>query len=227
MKKLFLLIAILAITSLQSFAQKQTFKIKKWYTSNSDDQLIFSWRNTNLAGAKMGIRFSYMLNSGAHFNYNFTKQIGVYSGLLMRNIGEAGKINNGTSTTVYRKLTYNIGVPLGVRLGDLKAKKFVAFGTGVDLVAFSKEKTWTAGSKRATKEKSYCTFDTATNRFVPFVFLAVQSKMIGIKYQMYLGSMYKNDVQKSNLQYISLYFDTGKGGKAGKKTAKKITGNSL
>jgi hypothetical protein len=202
---------IITLLLLTSTAEAGKVKIKKWYTSGSQDQFVFAFRPSNNANISPQIRFSYLLNGGTHLNYNFTNNIGFFTGLEGRNIGERYCIQSGVNTIAGKSVVYTSGIPIGIQLGNLTAHKTVSLGAGIDMVTFGKTKTWVDGDKQKTKAKSWAFFPNNTNRFVPFVFASVQYGKIGIKFQTYLNSFYKGDTNPNNLSYISFFFDLKSG----------------
>jgi hypothetical protein len=198
-----LITALLLIGS----AQAGKVKIKKWYLSGSQDQFVFALRPSNNAAISPTVRFSYLLNGGTHFNYNFNNNIGFFTGLEGRNVGERYCNTAGANTIVGKGVVYTSGIPVGIQFGNLMAHKSVSLGGGIDMVTFGKSKSWIDGDKKNTKVKKWDFFPNNTNRFVPFLFVSAQYSKIGFKFQTYLSSFYKGDTNPNHLSYISLFFD--------------------
>jgi hypothetical protein len=191
-----------------------TDRVGKTYLTNDDDGIIFSW--TQGGGYTSNIRFSMILNTGVKYNYNLTSKLGIYTGLTMKNVGKADRING----VVSRARNYYVGVPFGMRIGNLRKKTEVNVGGGIDFTLHHKEKIWVDGDKRDTKQKLNCAwFDNKYSPFVnPYIFGSFKVNGLGLKYQYYLQPFFKNG--NENLMFVSLLLDTGKGGRMGKANRK-------
>jgi hypothetical protein len=206
-----LIITLITAIIIAGSAQAGKVKIKKWYTSGSQDQFVFALRPSNNSAVTPQIRFSYLLNGGTHLNYNFNNNIGFFTGLEGRNIGERYCVTSGSSTVVGKSVVYTSGIPIGIQFGNLMAHKSVSLGGGIDMVTFGKYKSWIEGDKKNTKVKKWDFFPSNTNRFVPFLFVSAQYSKIGFKFQTYLNSFYKGDTNPNHLSYISIFFDLKSG----------------
>jgi hypothetical protein len=223
MKKAFFLLALLGI---QFMVQAYNFPFLKFantnrpgktYLTSDDDGIIFSW--TQGAGYTSNIRFSMIVNTGFKYNYNFTKNVAIYSGFSLKNVGMADRFGD----SVIRKRNYYAGIPIGLRLGNLKSRSEINIGGGVDFTIHHKEKFWTEGSKKSTKQKeNFAWFDNKYSPFVnPYVFGAFKLGGYGLKYQYYLQPFLKGG--NTNLMYISLLMDASNKssfGRPNKKTKK-------
>ena len=118
----------------------QTVPVGKFYFGNSLDGMIFSTALINNNGVKsLGtLRFSAWINVGATYNYNLNKNVGIYTGLDLKNIGFIEKFDF-QNTTVKSRL-YTLGVPLGLRFGDLPKRNYFFIGGGIDLALHYKSK---------------------------------------------------------------------------------------
>ncbi len=205
MKIKLLITSIITLVSLQAalaFAPaKNENKIGKWYFSSMMDASTFTWANIKNVGI-CGPRYTAFINSGAHANYNIRKNIAVFTGLEARNLGFADVVNN---KRIRHKSTY-IGLPLGLRIGNLKEKTELRFGTGFDVAASYKYKEWTVGDKQDKIKPNVNA--SALRRFNPYVFAGYSFNNMGVKLQYYPKSFFaaSNPVQV-NLFYASVLFD--------------------
>ncbi len=106
--------------------------VRKFYMGTGADAGIFSTamiqKPNTMAGIpspgttnSMGtLRFSYVINFGITFNFNFGRHFGLYTGLDVKNIGFIEKNSGGL--TVKRR-TYNVGAPLGIKIGNINLRK--------------------------------------------------------------------------------------------------------
>jgi hypothetical protein len=67
-------------------------------------------------------RFTWMLNVGAYYNYDFTDYFGFYTGAEIKNLGVIIK----TDGIKYKRRAYTLGIPLAFKLGRMKYADFFA-----------------------------------------------------------------------------------------------------
>jgi len=148
----------------------------EFYIGSSFDAGIFSTatiKTTDAGGNptnSIGIlRFSYVINAGVSFNYNFSRHFGMYSGIDLKNVGFIE--NYSTGVTVKRR-TYNLGAPLGMKFGNLRNKgSYLFLGGGLDVPVNYKEKAFT---NRNNKQKFNEWFSDRTPAVMPYVFVGVK-----------------------------------------------------
>jgi hypothetical protein len=173
--------------------------VQKFYIGSATDGAIFSTatiQHSKLSAAgtpvvtdKMGtLRFSYFFNYGFTFNYNASRRIGIYSGIDVKNLGF---IENVNGVTVKRR-TYNVGIPLGLKIGNMTRKGFFIFlGGGVDIPVNYKEKAFVLRNQK-TKFNEW--FSERTPQVMPYVFAGVKiRKGISFKAQYYLNNFLNPD----------------------------------
>lgn len=173
--------------------------VQKFYVGGATDGAIFSTatiQNSKLSAAgtpvvtdKMGtLRFSYFFNYGFTFNYNASRRVGLYTGIDVKNLGF---IENVNGTTIKRR-TYNVGIPLGLKIGNMTRKGFFVFlGGGVDIPVNYKEKAFVLRNQK-TKFNEW--FSERTPQVMPYVFAGVKiRKGITFKAQYYLNNFLNPD----------------------------------
>lgn len=160
----------------------QTVPVGKFYFGNSLDGMILSTALINNNGAKsLGtLRFSAWANIGATCNYNFNKHIGIYTGLDLKNIGFIEKY--AVQNTTVKSRLYTLGVPIGLRFGDMPNRNYFFMGGGIDLAIHYKSKTW---SDVQAKTKLNEWFSDYTQPFLPYVFGGLSFKGLCFKVQYY------------------------------------------
>lgn len=111
----------------------------KLYTTTSGE-LIFSFASIDNAGAEDGsiMRFSPVFNIQNWLNYDRSEKLGFFTGLSVRNVGF---IYDEDETTRKKYRTYNVGIPLGVKFGNL-SETFAFFGYELEIPVNYKEKTF-------------------------------------------------------------------------------------
>lgn len=159
--------------------------IRKIYNGNSLDGMIFSTAMIDNKGVNsLGtLRFTMFFNFGSTFNYNFNKTLGVYTGVDIKNIGFIEKYSLTDATMKQR--VYTLGVPLGIKVGNMPKNSYFFLGGGVDLAFHYKEKFWSATVK---KQKYGEWFSDHTNLLMPYVFAGLSIKSSSLKIQYYPGN---------------------------------------
>lgn len=170
---------------------------KKFYVGNSLDAAIFS---TSLLTSPLSnnslstLRFSYWFNFGFTFNYDPGKHFGLLSGVGIKNIGFIEKTTIGDSTI--KRRVYAIGVPLGIKFGNLNKRNFGFIGGGLDVPFNYREKGFV---KRGDKTKFNEWFSDRTNLLLPYVFAGFSiNPGLTFKVQYYPGNF-------MNTSYTSTY----------------------
>ncbi len=129
-------------------------------------------------------RLTIFLNAGFTFNWNLARHFGIWSGIDVKNIGFIEK--NAGGETVKRR-SYNLGVPLGIKIGNMVDKKSYLFlGGGADAPINYREKSF---SIRDQKAKLSEWFSQRTPAVMPYMFAgATVHKGISFKLQYYPGN---------------------------------------
>ncbi|MCW3124301.1 MAG: hypothetical protein JWQ38_3793 [Flavipsychrobacter sp.] len=168
--------------------------IQKFYVGGATDGALFSMATINrtsspLIGTGAGpastntmsrLRFSYVLNFGFSFNFNFGRHIGAFTGIDMKNIGFIENMNS----TIVKRRTYNVGVPVAIKIGNMARKgMYVFLGGGADVPINYREKAFTI---RDQKVKFNEWFSDRTPQIMPYVFVGVVlHKGVSLKAQYY------------------------------------------
>src|SRR5688572_450145 len=120
----------------------------KVYTTTSGE-LIFSFASVDYAGNEEGsiMRFSPVINIQNWLNYDKSEKLGFFTGLSVRNVGFIYDVDE-TTRKKYR--TYNVGIPVGIKIGNL-SDKFLFFGYELEIPVNYKEKTFINEDKEDKK----------------------------------------------------------------------------
>lgn len=197
MKLHYYLVMALAITLLapqqasahEPGSEEVVFVPRKFYFSNSFDGSLFTTAIDNGVFPLNGgtpttlgtVRFTYFINTGFNLNYNFNNYIGLFTGLGVKNIGFIEKIKTLDSTI--KRRTYNVGLPIGIKFGNVKRKNYGFIGGGVDIPFNFKEKGYV---KRGDKDKFNEWFSDRTPSYMPYGFAGISlNPGIYIKVQYY------------------------------------------
>jgi hypothetical protein len=182
------------------------------YTTTSA-KIIFSWAEINYKGDETGsvIRFSPVVNIQNWINIDKTEPFGMFTGLCIRNVGFIYDVPDSTICKKYR--TYSLGIPIGLKLGDLNGK-FLFVGYELEFPFNYKEKTFEDEEKI---DKKVIWFSDRVNTFNHSIMAGIQkpygatlkfkyfTNFFNKKYKMSDGSKpYANS--EYNVFYFSLSF---------------------
>lgn len=168
---------------------------RRFYMGNGYDLLILSSADfTKFDRSKITTpRFTGVVNLGLNFHYDLAKRFGLFTGVGLKNLGLIDKIGNVTIKT----RVYTMGIPLGIKAGNLRNRNFVFAGGGIDVPFNYREKSFTNRYKKMYKNSEW--FSDATPRFMPYVFFGVSiDPGIIIKAQYYTGNFFNRDYEISN-----------------------------
>jgi hypothetical protein len=117
--------------------------------STTSGELIFSFASINDAGDEDGgiMRFSPVINIQNWLNYDKSEKLGFFTGLSVRNVGFIYDVDE---TTRIKYRTYNVGIPVGVKIGNL-SDKFLFFGYELEIPVNYKEKIFIDEDKEDKK----------------------------------------------------------------------------
>jgi hypothetical protein len=145
MKNVLLLFMVSLLVSISGFSQKSRY-------TTSGAETILSFANIDDHGSNEGaiVRFAPVINVQTFYHSDFNTHVGIFIGLAVRNVGYI--YDNYKTPTIpvvtYKKKfrSYNVGVPVGIKLGNLDGTFFYA-GYEVELPVFYKEKNFDGGDK--------------------------------------------------------------------------------
>lgn len=183
---------------------------KKVYTTTSGE-LIFSFGDINYKGSETSsvLRFSPVVNIQNWVNIDKSEHFGLFSGLSVRNVGFIYDVPDQPGVRMkYR--TYNLGVPIGIKVGDLSGK-FLFVGYELEIPFNYKEKTFLNEDKT---DKSSIWFSSRVNTFNHTLMAGVQLPYgATLKFKYYLTNFFNKDFTLSdgtkpyaNSDYNVFYF---------------------
>ncbi|MBL7965304.1 MAG: hypothetical protein JNM31_15820 [Flavobacteriales bacterium] len=85
------------------------------------------------------VRWAPFFNAQGVGNYDFSKSVGMFVGLAIRNVGFIYAVPNDSLDRRYKFRTYNVGVPIGLKFGRMNGGLFF-LGYEPELVLHYKEK---------------------------------------------------------------------------------------
>ena len=165
------------------------------YTTTSGE-LIFSFADVEYDGSEGGsiMRFSPVVNIQNWLNYDKSEKLGFFTGLSLRNVGFIYDVDE---TTRIKYRTYNVGIPVGVKIGNL-SDKFLFFGYELEIPVHYKEKIFVNEDKT---EKNGYWFTSRTPTLNHSLMLGVQLPYgATIKFKYYLSNFFDEDFTASDGQ---------------------------
>ena len=169
---------------------------KKIYTVTSGEW-IFSFANIKQGGYDVSsiIRFSPVFNFQNIANYDVSDRFGLIGGLALRNVGFIYDVPNSNIKMKYR--TYNIGIPVGFKIGNLN-RSFLYAGYELEIPINFKAKTFTNEDKT---DKTSVWFSSQTTTFNHALFVGVQLPLGGnLKFKYYLTNFFNKDYTAQDSQ---------------------------
>ena len=201
----------------QVFSQSKENKSKAYVTSGGE--LIFSFANVEQNGNSESstMRFSPVFNLQVMLNQDMNKSFGLFTGLAVRNVGYIMNDYKDPSNNLFYKKkfrTYNLGLPLGFKVGNLD-KIFFYGGYEIEMAFTYKEKTYEGGDKI---DKISGWFSDRNELFQHGFLAGVQfPRGVNLKFKYYLSEFHNQDYTtnagikpygglKSNIFYVSMNF---------------------
>ncbi len=183
MIKQFILIAAILLSAFQIDAQS-------FYTTSSGE-LILSLADINSGDQPKPqniVRFSPWFNVQMLGNYDFNKNLGMFFGLNVRNVGYIAQDNTTQIKKKYR--VYDMGIPIGLKLGVLD-RFFIYGGYEFELPFNYKEKTFESEVKT---DKFNVWFSDRVPTFYQAVFVGLQFPYgANLKFKYYLTPFHNTD----------------------------------
>jgi hypothetical protein len=146
MKRSTVIFIMLVMIAARSFGQ-----VKTYTTSGLEIPFSFGDITDNGQSASSTLRFAPIINLETMYNMDMSNRFGLFTGLALRNVGyiydnysSRDPLNPGTFKKKFR--SFNVGVPVGIKIGDLN-KTFFYGGYEVELAVQYKEKTFDGGDK--------------------------------------------------------------------------------
>jgi hypothetical protein len=171
------------------------------------------YQTTITEGMNQPVRFTMFLHIQQFIHYNMSKNVGLFTGVTLRNVGFI--VADGDFTSKYR--TYTAGIPLAIKLGDMDKHFNFYFGAEAGFAFNYKEKHF-RGSTRESMTTEW--FSGRTNWFQPQLFAGVQLPYGGnLKVAYYPQNFFNTSYREpgtsdykpyegveANLFYVSLSF---------------------
>ena len=190
-----LLVIILSLSLFTANAQTHTY-------ISSSGEMIFSFAKIKSAGAdkSSNLRWSPVFNGQSLVNIDITQHFGIFGGLAYRNVGF---IYEPTSDTLKKFRTYNLGIPVGIKIGNLKGT-FLFGGYEFEIPFAYKEKTFVNDDKK-TVETAW--FSPKVNPYTQALFAGINFKRgMSVKFKYYIDNFFNSGYsEKSGFVNIKPY----------------------
>ena len=218
-----------------SFSNAQEYKAREIYPISSGE-LIFAWndakfneasdffiQNPNSELNANNLRFSLFFHLSQYWHYDFTQNIGMFTGLGVRNVGmstnEKHDFNNDGILENFKfvRRNYLLGVPLALKLGAFKDNIYIFGGIEYEMSLHYKQKYWQSHTRSGGKTIEKQWFGEQAPAFLPSYFVGIQfPKGIHLSVKRYtenfLNTSYSNNggindfsrYAQSKITYISL-----------------------
>jgi len=213
LKSLFLL-SIISICTISVNAQVRSY-------ATTGGEIIFSFAEIDNNGINPDniIRFSPVFNLQVFGNFDFGKNFGLLAGGTIRNVGFINGNTDPENSGIKKKYrTYNFGIPIGFKVGDVN-RFFFFGGYEIEFPFHYKEKTFINGVKQDNKISTWFTNRVPT--FYNSVFAGIQFPYgLNLKFKYYFTNFFNEgftetvntetlmpyDGYKANVFYFSLSF---------------------
>lgn len=189
---------LLSFICVSAWSQKEDrnsdYRNGRFYSS-SETEFIFSFANVEMDSINHdnALRFSPVFNLTYRLNYDVTKFLSFDIGLGLRNVGFILNIIDNENDLKKKYRTYNFGLPVGIKIGDLNQKNpfFLFAGGEIEMPFHYKEKTFENGDKTG---KITGWFSKRTDLFAQSVYAGVQLPQgFSIKFKYYLNNFFNKD----------------------------------
>ena len=212
MKNLFSVVIFSILFAANGFSQ-----IKSYWSSGGEMLFSFADITDNGVGKGSTLRWAPVINLQGTYNYDLNQNFGLFSGIGVRNVGYIyDNYQERTEQGHYYKKkfrSYNIGVPLGIKFGNL-GKTFFYGGYEVELPFVYKEKTFDQGDK-VSKITGW--FSNRMELFQHGIVAGVQFPYgFNVRFRYYLSEFHNQDYTQSDgvkpyagLESHVMYFSVG------------------
>jgi hypothetical protein len=171
------------------FIKHAKAQIKPYSTASGE--LIFSFADYKINNEQINtpVRFTCFFHLGVFEHFDFNDHIGIYTGGTIRNVG----FTSSKGDTVIKRRNYYIGVPLALKIGNLKNDSYVFGGVEGEFAVNYKEKVF-VNENKLDDLKFSTWFSNRTNAFMPSAFIGLNLKSgLNLKFKYYLRDFFNKD----------------------------------
>jgi Outer membrane protein beta-barrel domain len=193
MKRILLSIITVATIVTSASAQEKHYRNKGYITTGGNGGIL-SFADIKEDGDRVNSipRFTLFFNIGTNYNYDFSENVGFFSGLNIKNIGLITKDGN----IKLKRRVYTLGVPIGFKVGNLETGHLFFAGGELDFAFNYKEKRFVNGDK-VSKFNEW--FSDRTPVVMPSLFAGVQfNRHFSFKAQYYPSNFFNTSFKDDN-----------------------------
>lgn len=216
MKRLIIVFIFCTMFTVSGFSQSKGY----W---SSGGEMLFSFADINDQGVDQNstLRWAPVINLQGTYNYDLNQNIGLFTGLGLRNVGyiydnyQERTSGEGETGAYYKKKfrSYNIGLPVGIKLGDMDNIFFYG-GYEIELPFAYREKTFDQGDKI---DSNIDWFSKRMETFQHGFVAGVQFPYgFNVKFKYYMSEFHNQDYTQSDgikpysgLESHIMYFSVG------------------
>jgi hypothetical protein len=215
---------MLAGSSLMAQINVHSYSSGEIIFSQSDASFTQEFKDT-YDGAQMignNVRFTMFFHFGHYWHLDFTNNIGLISGLGIRNVGMITDerlpqlVAGGSDEVTYQdykiiRRQYTLGVPLMLKLGSFDKHFYFFGGAEMEFAFHFKQKYWTGTTDRSgDKTKSTEWFSNRTPNFLPSVVGGVQLPGgLNVRFKYYLTDFLNHDYSVAANSQAGSTFNVG------------------
>lgn len=148
---------------------------RKWQRLDAGE-IILSSGDLKIKGLEDGadniVRFSMFFHFQNQWHFDFNQNLGLYTGIGMRNIGFIHKWKTGEEDLKLKHRSYSLGIPIAIKFGNFKKGVYAALGAEAEVMFAYKRKAIYDGEKSKKSEW----FSDKVNPFNPSVFAEIRLK---------------------------------------------------
>jgi hypothetical protein len=212
MKKILIIFSFCTLFAVSGFSQTKGY----W---SSGGEMLFSFADITDQGVDESstLRWAPVINLQGRYNYDLNKNVGIFTGLGLHNVGYIyDNYQERTEEALWYKKkfrTYNIGLPFGVKIGDIENLFFYG-GYEIEYPFAYREKTYDQGDKI---DSNIDWFSSRVETFQHGFFAGVQFPYgFNVKFKYYLSEFHNQDYEQadkvkpySGLESHVMYFSVG------------------
>lgn len=143
-------------------------------------------------------RYTYFFNSGIDINFKIKKQLTLFTGFQLKNIGIITKYNDSLKT---KERVYTIGAPAGIKL--FSRDKKIMFKTGADIgLAFNYKWKRYEFNKKVAKGNEF--FSNKSNLMLASVFAGFEYAGLSLTANYYLTNFYNATITTKEGQIFTI-----------------------
>jgi hypothetical protein len=200
MKKIYTIIIFCTFIAVSVYSQSRAYV-------TSGFEIIFSEAtisDVNNPEATSTLRFAPVINPQSMMNVDISKKIGIFTGLAIRNVGYiydeySTVLPDGVTEPIKKKFrTYNLGIPVGLKLGDLSGL-FIYGGYEIEFPFVYKEKTFNTTGEKTNTDVYW--FGERAEKIQQSWMVGIQMAYgLNLKFKYYFTEFHNQDFTANNLK---------------------------